>query len=219
MSAIVQPPPVEYPEDDGNPMSENTVQFRWIVTIQGNLDLLLRNDPNAFVAGDLLWYPVEGSAEVRQAPDVMVVFGRPKGDRGSYRQWEEGNVPPQVVFEVLSPGNRYGEMRRKFRFYERYGVQEYYVIDPDEEAVEVWVRSGDRLTEAAGPEFVSPLLGVRFAANGGLRLHYPDGRPFLSFVELGETADRERRRADQERQRADKLAAKLRELGVDPEGV
>ena len=35
----------------------------------------------------------------------MVVFGRPKGRRGSYRQWEEDNIPPQVVFEILSPGN------------------------------------------------------------------------------------------------------------------
>ena len=37
---------------------------------------------------------------------AMVVFGRPKGYRGSYRQWEEGGIAPQVVFEILSPGNR-----------------------------------------------------------------------------------------------------------------
>ena len=63
-----------------------------------------------FVAGDLLWYPVEGKPSIRTAPDVMVVFGRPKGDRGSYKQWEEDGIAPQVVFEVLSPGNRAGEM-------------------------------------------------------------------------------------------------------------
>lgn len=213
MSTIILPPPVEYPENDGNPTSENTVQFRWIVTIQGNLDLLFRSRPDVFVAGDLLWYPVEGSPEVRQAPDVMVVFGRPRADRGSYRQWEEGGVAPQVVFEVLSPSNRYGEMRRMLRFYERYGVAEYYVIDPDEGTVEVWVRDGDRLTERFGQDgLTSPLLGVRFETRGGLSLHYPDGRPFLSFLGLGEMAE-------QERQRAERLAAKLRELGVDPNAV
>lgn len=57
------------------------------------------------------------------APDVMVVFGRPKGDRGSYQQWREDNIPPQVVFELLSPGNRLAEMVRKLRFSERYGVE------------------------------------------------------------------------------------------------
>ena len=61
----------------------------------------------------------------------MVVFGRPKGYRGSYKQWEEGGIAPQVVFEILSPGNRPGKMQRKFQFYDRYGVEEYYVYDPD----------------------------------------------------------------------------------------
>jgi hypothetical protein len=39
-------------------MANNTEQFRWIVTIQQNLDWLFANDPNVFVAGDLFWYPV-----------------------------------------------------------------------------------------------------------------------------------------------------------------
>jgi Uma2 family endonuclease len=32
---------------------------------------------------------------------------------GSYRPWEEGNIAPQVVFEVLSPKHSPGEMVRK----------------------------------------------------------------------------------------------------------
>ncbi len=95
-----------YPENDGEPMADNTKQFGWIVTIKENLELLFADDPNVFVAGDLLWYPVYGDNKTLQAPDAMVVFGRPKGDRGSYKQWEEDNIAPQVVFEILSPGNR-----------------------------------------------------------------------------------------------------------------
>jgi hypothetical protein len=48
-------------------MAENTKQFQWIVTIKENLDALL---PNAFVAGDLFWYPLEGNNLIRQAPAV-----------------------------------------------------------------------------------------------------------------------------------------------------
>src|SRR6266545_225356 len=103
---------VVYPDSDGQPMSDNTLQFQWIVTIQGGLDALFADRPDVFVAGDLLWYPVEGEPSIRAAPDALVAFDRPKGYRGSYRQWEEGNVPPQVVFEVLSPGNRVPEMTR-----------------------------------------------------------------------------------------------------------
>src|SRR5947209_8564135 len=97
---ISHPPPrVVYPETDGKPMAENTLQYQWIVTIVGGLDHLFAEDPNVFVAGDLFWYPVERHPEIVVAPDALVAFGRPKGHRGSYRQWEEGGVAPQVVFE------------------------------------------------------------------------------------------------------------------------
>ncbi len=99
---------IDYPDSDGQPMADNTKQFRWIVVIKENLELLFADNPHVFVAGDLLWYPVEGNNTIRQAPDAMVVVGRPKGDRGSYRQWEEEGIAPQVVFEILSPGNRFG---------------------------------------------------------------------------------------------------------------
>jgi hypothetical protein len=46
----------------------------------------------------------------------MVAFGHPKGYRGSYKQWEENNVAPQAVFEVLSPGNSPAEMALKVQF-------------------------------------------------------------------------------------------------------
>ena len=77
----------------------------------------------------------------------MVVFGRPKGERGSYKQWEEGGIAPQVVFEILSPGNRLDEMIRKFRFYERYGVEEYYIYNPDNGDLVGWQRRDGGLEE------------------------------------------------------------------------
>ena len=208
MSLAPAPMPREevlYPESDGQPIAENTLQFRWIMTIQGGLAHLFRHDPNVFVAGDLLWYPVEGEPTIRSAPDALVVFGRPKGDRGAYIQHREAGVPPQVVFEVLSPGNRFAEMLRKFLFYQRYGVEEYYIYDPDDGLLEGWVRESDSLTEI--PEmsgWVSPRLGVTFGLAGTeLRLTGPDGKPFLSYQELAN--------------RADRLAARLRELGIDPD--
>ncbi len=74
-------PAVIYPDSDGQPMADNTKQFRWIVVIQQNLEWIFADDPNVFVAGDLLWYPVECDNKTRVAPDVTVAIGRPKGDR------------------------------------------------------------------------------------------------------------------------------------------
>ncbi|TYQ25486.1 hypothetical protein [Pseudanabaena sp. UWO310] len=70
------------------------------MTIAGGLENLFKDNNNVFVAGDLFWYPVEGQSVIRRAPDVMVVFGRPKGARGSYIQlsfvtWES----IQIIFK------------------------------------------------------------------------------------------------------------------------
>jgi Uma2 family endonuclease len=200
-----------YPESDGQPMADNTRQFRCIVTIQGGLDALFKDAPDVFVAGDLLWYPIEGNNRLRVAPDVLVVFGRPKGDRGAYLQWREGGIAPQVVFEILSPGNTILEMTRKLKFYERYGVEEYYVYDPDRGELAGWQRAGDLLAEIEEMEgWRSPRLGIRFSLQAGdLVLTRPDGMRFESFVEVLQ-------RAETERERAERLAEKLRALGIDP---
>src|SRR5271169_1160875 len=104
------PNSVVYPESDGKSMADNTKQARWIVILFDNLLALLADVADVFIAADILWYPVEGEPEIKIAPDVLIAFGRPRGDRGSYKQWEEGGVAPQVVFEILSPGNDYTEM-------------------------------------------------------------------------------------------------------------
>ena len=65
-----------YPDSDGKPMADNTEQYQWIVRLVSNLRALLK-DQVAFVAGDLLWYPVQVNEPPvpSQAPDVMVVLG------------------------------------------------------------------------------------------------------------------------------------------------
>lgn len=247
LPTVVDDRDIVYPESDGRPMADNTLQFRWIVTLQGNTDLLFAKDSNVFVAGDLLWYPVQGNNTLSIAPDVLVAFGRPKGYRGSYMQWREGNIAPQVVWEVLSPNNTPREMADKLAFYDRYGVEEYYQYDPDG-APRGWLRANGGLVEidniAAG--WVSPRLGIRMEMKDGeLQVYYPDGRRFLTFLELGheaednrrraekegrraekesrraekerQRADQERAQAEQERKRAKRLAERLRALGIDPD--
>jgi Uma2 family endonuclease len=228
----IQTAEIIYPDSDGQPMADNTLQYRWIVTIQGGLDTLFQNDPNVFVAGDLLWYPVEGEL-TRRAPDVMVAIGRPKGDRGSYQQWREENIPPQVVFEILSPGNSVKEMVAKHSFYRRYGVEEYYLYDPDKGDLTGWIRDGEELPEIEQMlGWVSPRLGIRFElSQGELEIYRPDGEKFVSYVELArqkelvqQELEQEKQRAEQEKQRAEQaeeqletLRALLAQKGINPD--
>lgn len=228
MSIAPNPPTTIYPDSDGKPISDNTLQFEWIALLKWELDALFAKDPDVFVAGDLLWYPVHGRPDIRIGPDALVAFGRPKGYRGSYRQWEEGGVAPQVVFEVLSPGNRLGEMLRKQSFYDRFGVEEYYVYDPDTFEVGGMRRASDGVLAPIEPMdgWVSPRLGIRFDAPGDreLVIHRPDGVAFRNPLQIRQELERvelERQQMETERDRAeaerDRLAAKLRELGVDPD--
>ena len=212
---------IKYPDSDGQPMADNTLQFQWIVTIKENLELLFVDDPNVFVAGDLLWYPIEGDNKTRRAPDAMVVFGRPKGYRGSYQQWLEDDIPPQVVFEILSPGNKLLDMQLKQRFYELHGVEEYYLYDPNKNDLAGWLAQ-EGVFNVIEPidNWTSPRLGITFTlAEETLGIFRPDGKPFVSFQEM----DKQRQLAEQQRQDAEdklaKLQEKMRSLGLDPDEV
>ena len=165
------------------------------------MKILFKYNADVFVAGDLFWYPVEGSNKIKLAPDIMVVFGRPKGHRGSYRQWEEDDIPPQVVFEILSPGNTQDEMDKKKLFYLKHGVEEYYVYDPDRISLEVSIRENNSFKEIKDfSVWTSPRLNIRFDMTGDeLVIYYPDGGRFLSPVELSNYAEQENQRAEREK--------------------
>lgn len=201
-----------YPESDGKPMADNTKQFRWILTIQQNIDWLYANDDQVFVAGDLFWYPVKGQNKIVAAPDTMVVFGRPKGDRGSYQQWLEGDIAPQVVFEILSPCNSRIEMSKKLLFYALHNVEEYYVYNPDTNDLEIWIR-GDRSLDSVSEvhNWVSPRLGIRFDINEELQIYRPDGTKFYSYIEINQKLEQERDRADLATQQLAEMAEQLKQ--------
>ena len=206
-----------YPECDGLPVANNTKHMDWIVYLHDGLKEHFRTDPQVLVASDLRWYPVEGNPSIRFAPDVMVIFGVPKGDRGSFQQWKENGVAPQFVFEVLSPGNTVREMLSKQAFFSTYGVEEYYIYDCEINVLQVWIRSGSVLLPIAESEvegWTSPRLGMRFwlHRDQGLTIELPNGKAMATYAALNE----QREAAEAQR---DRLAAKLRELGIDPDAV
>ena len=231
-----------YPSSDGQPMAESTIQYKLIVKIKEGCESLFKDDPNVFVAADLLWYPVEGRIDISQAPDTMVIFRRPKGDRPSYIQYREDNIGPQVVFEIRSHNDSNTKMNKKLSFYQRHGVEEYYLYDPERNELEGWQRiEGDLEVIEPMEGWISPRLGVRFElGEDGLEIYRPNGEKFLSYAELEEErlldrqrlqqesqrAEQEFQRAEQESQRAEqankiaeRLAAKLRELNIDPDSI
>ncbi|MBD0289430.1 MAG: Uma2 family endonuclease, partial [Flavisolibacter sp.] len=71
---------------------------------------------------------------------------------------------PAILIEVLSKGNKEHDLIRKKDLYERFGVQEYHVVDPDTKLVLSFSQSGGKYGEAkeAIGKLYSPLLQVAF---------------------------------------------------------
>jgi hypothetical protein len=105
-------------------------------------------------------------------------------------------------------------MAKKFQFYQRYGVQEYYVYDPDSIEFIGWQRVDHYLEPIEDIEqWTSPLLNIQFILQADtLEIYRPDGSPFLSLAES------QKKLNEAEAQNA-RLAARLKELGIDPSEV
>jgi Uma2 family endonuclease len=219
-------------------MSDDTLHYEWIRFLYDAAREAFEDREDIFVAGNLLWYPVEGRPDIRRAPDVMVVIERPKGPRSSWKQWEEEGKGPQFVVEVASKSNTEEEFREKLEFYDRYAVQEYLVYDYTRNRLSIWARQhpGAPLKlQGSGEPWTSPLLGMTFwlSTDGALGIRLPNGRlartreEVLRELQLEQNraeaerqrAEAERQRAEAERQRAKRLAEKLRELGIDPDAL
>ena len=149
----------------------------------------------------------------------MVVIGRPGGDRGSYKQWEEDNIAPQVVFEIISPANSDAEMGKKQNFYAQYGVLEMYFYDP--ESFEFWGLVREQSTEL--PRLITPLnlpwrspqLNIEFRLfEDGLAVFYPSGQIFKDPEVLGTERNQILELIDQAPD-IEQLKQALREAGID----
>lgn len=74
----------------------------------------------------------------RYIPDMMVVCDRDKLRRkGIYGA-------PDLVVEVLSPGTRRNDRGRKKDMYEKHGVREYWIVNPQEQTIEQYVLENGR---------------------------------------------------------------------------
>lgn len=76
-------------------------------------------------------------------PDVFWVSAEGSLCHEAVDGWYHG--APDLVVEVLSPSTRKADRGRKFKLYEQYGVRAYWLIEPDDQTVEVYQRQGDHL--------------------------------------------------------------------------
>jgi Uma2 family endonuclease len=54
---------------------------------------------------------------------------------------------PDMIVELLSPSNAYYDLRAKLQLYEKYGVKEYFIVDPEDNMVIAYSLANSRYKE------------------------------------------------------------------------
>ena len=92
-------------------------------------------------------------------PDLCVVCNPEKLDtRGC-------NGAPDLIIEILSPGNSRTEMKDKFELYQEAGVLEYWVVSPIENMIQVWKLDAEGKYIGLPPKVEGDLLTTPIIAN------------------------------------------------------
>lgn len=94
--------------------------------------------------GLVLFAPIDvyfGETDVYQ-PDIIFV-GR---ERMGIIEPHRVNGAPDLVVEILSPATAYYDLRKKFKVYDRCGVKEYWVVDPEERSVQIFALEKGKFT-------------------------------------------------------------------------
>src|SRR5215471_9954905 len=110
--------------------------------IVAELLVMIRDYVNRHGIGEARLGPARArmTADSRFEPDLFVVGGsggrRPRAD--------DSPAPVLLVVEVLSAGSERHDRITKRRFFQRHGVPEFWVVDGDARAFEVWHPDDDR---------------------------------------------------------------------------
>lgn len=122
--------PIEYPEEDFEPMPEGDKQRRNLSYTTEALTLWFESQKDVYVSGNLFIFYEENKPEKRIAPDTFVVLGMSALDRSSYKIWEEGGKVPDFVLEITSKGTVAKDQGQNPSIYKALGVKEYFQYDP-----------------------------------------------------------------------------------------
>lgn len=233
------PTQIEYPDEDGKPMAEGDVQCSYLIYARSALRLYFQTRSDVYVAGNLFIYYEQGNPESVVAPDVFVIFGVDNQDRRSYKTWEEQDKTPDFVLEITSKTTRTKDQGAKKGIYAFLGVREYFQYDPTGDYLTPQLQ-GLRLVEgnylpvaintlADGTlSLPSEVLGLELRSQSGEMRFYDQAtkQNLLTYEEeaaarvQAEAAQQQAEAAQQQaEERAQRLAAKLRELDIDPDQI
>jgi len=223
----------ELPDSDETPV-DNELQDLIPSLLKLILASLWKDRMDWFFGVDMgIYYDPEAPAIV---PDGFLSLGVERivdeELRPSYVLWQENNIPPTLVLEVVSRKYR-GEYSRKKAFYAELGVLYYAVYSSRRRRkppLEFYkLVDGQYIPLVGNPVWLPELelgLGRERASHQGIEREWlfwydQQGKRYPMPEERAEQAEQQLVQVEQlleeERQRAERLEARLRELNIDPE--
>lgn len=190
--------------------SLHALQLRLLVTI---LEWYWRDRNDFFIGDNLTVYYSRQQLKTRdfRGPDFFVVTGTTRRHRTSWVVWEEGRFP-DLIIELLSDSTADVDREIKKELYQdHFRTPEYFWFSPVTLELAGFRLYGRKYADITPDERGwrwSEVLNLYLGVDGG-RLRY-----FTAAGALVPTPDEA---ADAAAGRAAKLAAKLRELGIDPD--
>jgi len=93
--------------------------------------------------GEVFHAPIDVYFEATETyqPDIIFI----SKERLGIIEEESIKGAPDLVIEILSPSTAYYDLRKKFKVYERHGVREYWVVDPEAKSITRYENKGENL--------------------------------------------------------------------------
>lgn len=187
--------PLHFPESDGKPMAETDKHRNQMIALLNALEEYYRPDSGIYVTGNILVHYCDEAGEWKfLAPDIIVVKGVEKKDRGSYVIADEGKAP-DLIIELVSPSTKVEDLGNKRVIYAGWRVKEYFLFDPTGELFSGPLRGfrlqGNDYVPMMGARLHSEVLGLDLVVeHGRLRLYDPQTGQRLLTHEESEAARR-----------------------------
>lgn len=214
------PSSAELPDSDDTPV-DNELQNLIPNLLDGILSLAWSDRADWFFGVNMGIYSIPGEPAIVPNGFLTLDVARFVGEGGrlSYVLWEEHGIPPIFVLEVVSKTYG-GEYERKKIDYANMGILYYAIYVPsrtrrDRQPLEIYrLIDGEYQLQSGNPVW-RPEIGLGLGRDRGTYLGRT--REWLYWYDSqGNQLPTPEELAQRERQRADRLAAKLREMGIDP---
>lgn len=205
--------------ESNEPPMETYQHLIQMLLLLESLELHWKDRTDFFAAGNLTIYfsPRQLKSEQFRGPDFFVVLGTERRPRKSWVVWEEDGRYPNVIVEVLSESTQDIDRGLKKQIYQDvFRTPDYFWFDPDTREL-AGFHLVDGRYEPLGPDAAGRLWSAQLGLSLGL--HEGKLRFFTSEGEILPAGRELLQRAESAEQRAERLAAKLRELGVDPDAL